>query len=55
MMPAASRCPRVRGSHNGVDRLDVNTLGLKTPDYAPETHYHQLRDAWKGVRTPSGQ
>jgi outer membrane protein len=40
---------------SAVGRLDVNTLGLKTPDYAPETHYHQVRDAWKGVRTPSGQ
>jgi outer membrane protein len=36
-------------------RLDVKTLGLKTPDYAPEVHYHQVRDAWGGLRTPSGQ
>src|SRR5262249_26215157 len=36
-------------------RLDVKTLGLKTPDYATEVHYHQVRDAWKGVRTPAGQ
>jgi outer membrane protein len=36
-------------------RLDVKTLGLNTPDYAPEIHYHQVRDAWKGLRIPSGQ
>ena len=36
-------------------RLDVKTLGLNTPDYAPEIHYHQVRDAWKGLRVPSGQ
>jgi outer membrane protein len=35
--------------------LDVKTLGLKTPDYSPEVHYHQVRDAWGGLRTPSGQ
>jgi hypothetical protein len=31
------------------------TLGLNTPDYAPEVHYHQVRDAWHGLRTPGGQ
>jgi outer membrane protein len=36
-------------------RLDVKTLGLRTPDYAPEVHYHQVRDPWSGLRTPSGQ
>jgi outer membrane protein len=40
---------------SAVGRLDVKTLGLKTPDYAPEVHYHQVRDAWGGLRTPSGQ
>ncbi|MBI5128880.1 MAG: TolC family outer membrane protein [Rhodopseudomonas palustris] len=38
-----------------VGRLDVQTLGLDTPDYLPEVHYHQVRDAWHGLRTPSGQ
>jgi outer membrane protein len=38
-----------------VGKLDVRTLGLNTPDYLPETHYHQVRDAWTGVRTPSGR
>ena len=36
-------------------RLDVKTLGLRTPDYEPAVHYHQVRDAWGGLRTPSGQ
>jgi outer membrane protein len=40
---------------SAVGRLDVKNLGLKTPDYLPETHYHQVRDAWHGLRTPSGQ
>jgi hypothetical protein len=31
------------------------TLNLSTPDYLPEVHYHQVRDAWHGVRTPSGK
>ena len=40
---------------SAVGHLDVKTLGLKTPDYAPEVHYHQVRDAWGGLRTPAGQ
>ena len=40
---------------SAVGRLDVHTLSLETPDYLPEVHYHQIRDAWHGVRTPSGQ
>jgi outer membrane protein len=40
---------------SAVGRLDVHTLTLNTPDYLPEVHYHQVRDAWHGVRTPSGQ
>jgi outer membrane protein len=40
---------------SATGHLDVKTLGLDTPDYAPETHYHQVRDAWHGLRTPSGQ
>lgn len=38
---------------SAIGRLDVKTLGLKTPDYLPEVHYHQVRDAWHGLRTPS--
>ena len=40
---------------SAVGRLDVNVLKLNTPDYLPEVHYHQVRDAWHGLRTPSGQ
>jgi outer membrane protein len=49
---------RVIASHtwlSAVGRLDVYVLNLDTPDYLPEVHYHQVRDAWHGVRTPSGQ
>jgi outer membrane protein len=38
-----------------IGRLDVKNLNLNTPDYLPEVHYHQVRDAWHGLRTPSGQ
>src|SRR3954470_301287 len=38
-----------------IGRLDVKTLNLNTPDYLPEVNYHQVRDAWHGLRTPSGQ
>jgi len=40
---------------SAVGRLDVHILNLNTPDYLPEVHYHQMRDAWHGIRTPSGQ
>ena len=40
---------------SSVGRLDVQNLNLNTPDYLPEVHYHQVRDAWHGLRTPSGQ
>jgi outer membrane protein len=40
---------------SATGRLDVKTLALNTPDYLPEVHYHQVRDAWHGLRTPSGQ
>ena len=40
---------------SAVGRLDVHALNLNTPDYLPEVHYHQVRDAWHGLRTPSGQ
>jgi outer membrane protein len=38
-----------------VGRLDHKHLGLNTPDYDPTVHYHQVRDVWHGLRTPSGQ
>ena len=40
---------------SAIGRLDVKTLALNTPDYLPEVHYHQVRDAWHGLRTPSEQ
>jgi outer membrane protein len=40
---------------SAAGHLDVKTLGLKTPDYEPDVHYQQVRDAWGGLRTPSGQ
>lgn len=40
---------------SAIGRLDVRTLGLNTPDYLPEVNYHQVRDAWHGVRTTSGR
>ena len=40
---------------SSVGKLDVRSLNLNTPDYLPDVHYHQVRDAWHGLRTPSGQ
>jgi outer membrane protein len=40
---------------SAVGRLDVHALNLNTPDYLPDVHYHQVRDAWEGLRTPSGK
>lgn len=40
---------------SAIGHLDVKTLGLNTPDYLPEAHYHQVRDSWGGLRTPSGR
>ena len=40
---------------SAIGRLDPKTLGLKTPDYSHEVRYNQVRDAWGGLRTPSGQ
>ena len=39
---------------SATGRLDVKTLGLATPDYAPEVHYHQVRDAWAACARPPG-
>ena len=38
-----------------LGRFDHRRLELKTPDYEPQTHYHQVRDAWHGLRTPDGR
>jgi len=38
-----------------VGRLAPGVLGLPTEGYDPSVHYHQVRDAWFGVRTPDGR
>jgi outer membrane protein len=40
---------------SAVGRLDHARLGLQTPDYDATVHSQQVRDAWRGIRTPSGQ
>jgi len=35
-----------------IGRLAPSVLGLATTVYDPTVHYHQVRDAWTGVRTP---
>jgi outer membrane protein len=37
-----------------IGRLSPRVLGLGTTVYDPSVHYHQVRDAWTGVRTPDG-
>jgi len=36
-------------------RLRPETLNLPVEVYDPRVHYHQVRDAWFGVRTPDGR
>jgi outer membrane protein len=38
-----------------VGRLSPQVLGLSVPAYDTTVHYHQVRDAWAGVRTPDGR
>jgi len=40
---------------SAIGRLDHIRLALRTPDYDPQVHYSQVRDAWFGVRTPDGR
>jgi outer membrane protein len=40
---------------SAVGRLSAQDLALPVTVYDPTTHYQQVRDAWIGVRTPSGQ
>jgi outer membrane protein len=40
---------------NAVGRLSPIVMNLPTETYDPSVHYHQVRDSWVGVRTPSGQ
>ena len=38
-----------------VGELNLPKLGLNIPLYDPMVHYQQVRDAWIGVRIPSGR
>ena len=38
-----------------VGRLSPQVLGLRVPTYDARVHYHQVRDAWAGTRTPDGR
>ena len=40
---------------SATGRLSVKALGLPVISYDPRVHYHQVRDAWAGVRTPDGK
>ncbi|MCC7347296.1 MAG: TolC family outer membrane protein [Variibacter sp.] len=40
---------------SATGRLSEQVLGLGAPVYDPRVHYHQVRDAWIGVRTPDGR
>jgi outer membrane protein len=40
---------------SAIGRLTRVHLALSSPDYDPQVHYQQVRDAWHGLRTPSGQ
>ncbi len=40
---------------SAVGRLSARELGLPVSIYDPQVHYHQVRDSWIGLRTPSGQ
>jgi outer membrane protein len=49
---------RVVASYNllsAVGRLSPQVLSLPVTIYDPSVHYHQVRDAWSGLRTPSGK
>jgi outer membrane protein len=40
---------------SAVGRLSARELRLPVTIYDPAVHYHQIRDAWSGVRTPDGR
>ena len=40
---------------SATGRLSAKVLGLRVIPYDPRVHYHQVRDAWIGVRTPDGR
>jgi outer membrane protein len=43
------------GVLTSVGSLSPQILGLRIESYDPTAHYHQVRDAWIGVRTPDGR
>jgi outer membrane protein len=54
----AAQRDRVVSSYSllaAVGRLSPQILGLNVSTYDPRVHYHQVRDAWSGLRTPDGQ
>lgn len=38
-----------------IGGLAPHVLGIAVPTYDPQVHYHQVRDAWVGLRTPDGR
>jgi outer membrane protein len=40
---------------SAVGHLSARELRLPVPIYDPQVHYHQVRDSWVGLRTPSGE
>jgi outer membrane protein len=40
---------------SAVGHLSVRELRLPVKVYDPQVHYHQVRDSWIGLRTPSGE
>jgi outer membrane protein len=40
---------------SAVGRLSAQALSLPVTIYDASVHYHQVRDSWIGLRTPSGQ
>jgi outer membrane protein len=54
----AAQHDRIVASYNllsAVGQLSAQVLSLQVTIYDPSTHYHQVRDSWIGLRTPSGQ
>jgi outer membrane protein len=43
------------GLLGAIGRLSPSVLGLPVDTYDASTHYHQVRDAWIGLRTPDGR
>jgi outer membrane protein len=43
------------GLLGAIGRLSPTVLGLAVAVYDGQVHYHQVRDAWSGVRTPDGR